>query len=93
MGDLESLLPGGKGVWIPIDHGVSDFPVNGLENLDEFIHLLCIFPYCPDVFGVIPRLVDKVSPPISTARQRHAGEKRSHSFPVCMSFARFSPRL
>ena len=22
---LERLLPGGKGVWIPIDHGASDF--------------------------------------------------------------------
>ncbi len=37
MGDIESLLPNGKGVWIPIDHGVSDYPVVGLENLDDLI--------------------------------------------------------
>ena len=37
MSDKEAILPGGKGVWIPIDHGVSDFPVEGLENLEELI--------------------------------------------------------
>ena len=37
MSEIDTLLPGGKGVWIPIDHGVSDFPVNGLENLDQII--------------------------------------------------------
>ena len=37
MSDKDTLLPGGKGVWIPIDHGVSDFPVKGLENLDMLI--------------------------------------------------------
>ncbi len=40
MSDTEALLPGGKGVWIPIDHGVSDFPVNGLENLDQLIECI-----------------------------------------------------
>ena len=29
---LEKLLPNGKGVWIPMDHGVSDYPENGLED-------------------------------------------------------------
>ena len=37
MGDADSLLPNGKGVWIPIDHGVSDYPVQGLEDLDDLI--------------------------------------------------------
>jgi DhnA family fructose-bisphosphate aldolase class Ia len=37
MGDADSLLPNGKGVWIPIDHGVSDYPVEGLEDLDKLI--------------------------------------------------------
>jgi len=37
MRDVESLLPNGKGVWIPIDHGVSDYPVTGLENLETLI--------------------------------------------------------
>ncbi|MDP6869165.1 MAG: 2-amino-3,7-dideoxy-D-threo-hept-6-ulosonate synthase [Candidatus Poseidoniaceae archaeon] len=40
MGGTDSILPGGKGVWIPIDHGVSDYPVNGLENLENLITLL-----------------------------------------------------
>ena len=40
MSDKETLLPKGKGVWIPIDHGVSDFPVNGLENLDQLIEAI-----------------------------------------------------
>jgi len=34
---LERLLPGGKGVWIPIDHGASDFPCPGLEDLEQTI--------------------------------------------------------
>ena len=37
MGDADSLLPNGKGVWIPIDHGVSDYPVEGVEDLDDLI--------------------------------------------------------
>ena len=34
---LDAILPNGKGVWIPIDHGVSDYSVQGLENLDQLI--------------------------------------------------------
>lgn len=37
MRGIDSILPNGKGVWIPIDHAVSDYPVNGLENLDDLI--------------------------------------------------------
>ena len=33
---LERLLPGGKGVWIPMDHGASSFPVDGLTDT-EFV--------------------------------------------------------
>jgi len=40
MSEVNSLLPNGRGVWIPIDHGVSDFPVEGLENLEELISKL-----------------------------------------------------
>ena len=37
MGDklssrMETILPGGKGVWIPMDHGASRFPEPGLED-------------------------------------------------------------
>ena len=33
---LERILPGGKGVWIPMDHGASSFPVEGLTDT-EFV--------------------------------------------------------
>ena len=34
---LDEILPNGKGVWIPIDHGVTDFPCEGLENIEQTI--------------------------------------------------------
>ena len=37
---LERLLPKGRGVWIPIDHGASDFPVEGLVDTEETIKAL-----------------------------------------------------
>ena len=32
---LERLLPGGRGVWVPVDHAVSDGPLRGLDDLAE----------------------------------------------------------
>jgi DhnA family fructose-bisphosphate aldolase class Ia len=40
MSEVDTLLPNGRGVWIPIDHGVSDYPTEGLENLEELISKL-----------------------------------------------------
>tara|TARA_B110001452_G_scaffold80159_1_gene65577 strand:- start:391 stop:1188 length:798 start_codon:yes stop_codon:yes gene_type:complete len=37
---LDSLLPNGRGVWIPIDHGASDFPVDGLTDTEHVIQSL-----------------------------------------------------
>jgi len=37
---LEQLLPGGRGVWIPIDHGASDFPIPGLTDTEGVIKSL-----------------------------------------------------
>tara|TARA_B100000459_G_scaffold134681_1_gene90473 strand:- start:1259 stop:2056 length:798 start_codon:yes stop_codon:yes gene_type:complete len=37
---LKSLLPNGRGVWIPIDHGASDFPVEGLTDTKNVIRAL-----------------------------------------------------
>ena len=37
---LKSLLPNGRGVWIPIDHGASDFPVEGLIDTENVINAL-----------------------------------------------------
>ena len=37
---LAKLLPNGRGVWIPIDHGASDYPNPGLADLDGLIRAL-----------------------------------------------------
>tara|TARA_X000001036_G_scaffold55321_1_gene44943 strand:- start:131 stop:928 length:798 start_codon:yes stop_codon:yes gene_type:complete len=34
---LDKVLPNGKGVWVPIDHGVTDFPCEGLANIKQTI--------------------------------------------------------
>ena len=37
---MAKILPGGRGVWVPIDHGVTDFPCIGLENVEATISSL-----------------------------------------------------
>jgi len=37
---LSKLLPNGRGVWIPIDHGVSDYPIEGLRDTEATIKSL-----------------------------------------------------
>ncbi len=37
---LKQLLPTGRGVWIPIDHGASDWPVPGLSDVGELVSAL-----------------------------------------------------
>ncbi|MBS71888.1 MAG: fructose-bisphosphate aldolase [Thermoplasmata archaeon] len=34
---LKRLLPTGRGVWIPIDHGASDWPVDGLQDIGTLV--------------------------------------------------------
>ena len=34
---LSKLLPGGRGVWIPMDHGLSGYPEQGLDQMDLVI--------------------------------------------------------
>ncbi len=34
---LERLLPNGRGVWIPMDHGLSGYPEDGLDRMDSVI--------------------------------------------------------
>ena len=34
---LERLLPNGRGIWIPMDHGLSGYPEDGLNRMDEVI--------------------------------------------------------
>jgi len=37
---MAKILPHGKGVWVPIDHGVTDFPCAGLEDIEATIKSL-----------------------------------------------------
>ena len=37
---MQKILPNGRGVWIPIDHGGSDFPVEGLVEIESTIKSL-----------------------------------------------------
>ena len=34
---LARILPGGKGVWIPMDHGASNYPEQGLQDMDSVV--------------------------------------------------------
>ncbi|DAC60251.1 MAG TPA: fructose-bisphosphate aldolase, partial [Candidatus Poseidoniaceae archaeon] len=37
---MAEILPNGRGVWVPIDHGVTDFPCPGLVDLEATINAL-----------------------------------------------------
>ena len=37
---MAEILPNGKGVWVPIDHGVTDFPCEGLGDIEQTIKSL-----------------------------------------------------
>ena len=37
---LERLLPNGRGVWIPMDHGLSGYPEDGLNRMNEVVDAL-----------------------------------------------------
>jgi len=34
---LARILPGGRGVWIPLDHGASNYPEQGLQDMDSLV--------------------------------------------------------
>ena len=34
---LAKILPNGRGVWIPMDHGISAYPEKGLENMNHVV--------------------------------------------------------
>ena len=62
---LDALLPGGRGVWVPIDHGASDWPVPGLQDLDRLVSELASGGADAIVAqkGVISHLLRAASPP------------------------------
>ena len=79
MSDKETLLPKGKGVWIPIDHGVSDFPVNGLENLDQLIEAISHADAIVAQKGVVSHYCSSNANFVAhlSVSTRHAGERNS----------------
>ena len=79
MSDRETLLPNGKGVWIPIDHGVSDFPVNGLENLDQLIEAISHADAIVAQKGVVSHYSSSNANFVAhlSVSTRHAGERSS----------------
>ena len=34
---LETILPNGRGVWVPMDHSASSFPEQGLLDSDKAV--------------------------------------------------------
>ena len=34
---LQRLLPNGRGVWIPMDHGLSGYPEDGLDRMNTVV--------------------------------------------------------
>lgn len=79
MRDIESLLPDGKGVWIPIDHGVSDYPVKGLENLESLIQSISHADAIVAQKGVVSRYASIGANMVShlSVSTRHAGSRSS----------------
>ena len=79
MSKKETLLPGGKGVWIPIDHGVSDFPVEGLENLDELIEAISHADAIVAQKGVVSHYSSSKANFVAhlSVSTRHAGDRSS----------------
>ena len=37
---LDTLLPNGRGVWVPIDHAVSNYPIPGLNDIGQIIEFI-----------------------------------------------------
>ncbi len=56
---MAKILPAGKGVWVPIDHGVTDFPCQGLEDIETTI--LALIAGEADVIIAHKGVVDKFS--------------------------------
>jgi len=73
-------MPDGKGVWVPIDHTVSDFPVKGLKNIKAAIKHLCEADALVAHKGVVSAFADSSEAPFImhlSASTRHSGNRSS----------------
>ena len=84
MAGINDLLPNGKGVWVPIDHGVSDYPVEGLTDIDGIIANLSSADAIIAHKGIVTRYSSKFSRFIAhlSASTRHGGDE--NSLKVCV---------
>ena len=77
---LEELLPGGKGLWIPVDHGVSGWPERGLEDMEGLLPSLAAAGADAIIAhkGVVSRFSDQVNMLMHiSASTIHGGEHAS----------------
>ncbi len=75
---LSKLLPDGKGLWVPIDHPVSDFPIKGLKNIKAAVRPLSGADALVAHKGVVSKYSDNFTTPFVmhlSASTRHGGEK------------------
>ena len=79
MAEINSLLPGGKGLWIPIDHGVSDYPVAGLEDIDGLLQKISSADAIIAHKGLVSKYSSKYPNLIAhlSASTRHGGKESS----------------
>ena len=84
MAGIDDLLPNGRGVWVPIDHGVSDYPVEGLTDLNGIIADLSNADAIIAHKGVVSKYSSKFSKFIAhlSASTRHGGDE--NSLKVCV---------
>lgn len=61
---LNELLPNGRGVWIPVDHGASQFPSSGLENMTDLYSKLGAVDAVVAQKGVVSHLSTFTGPPL-----------------------------
>jgi len=76
---LNLLLPGGKALWVPIDHSVSNYPIKGLSNIDEIIDSLSNVDAIVAHKGVVSHFSSKKTPPFImhiSASTIHGGDKK-----------------
>ena len=77
MAEMNRLLPGGKGLWIPIDHGVSDYPVDGLEDIDGLLQKISSADAIVAHKGLVSKYSNKYPNLIAhlSASTRHGGKE------------------
>ena len=75
---LSILLPDGKGLWVPIDHAVTNYPIKGLTKIEDTINLLSNVDAIVAHKGVVSHFASELNPPFVmhiSASTIHAGDE------------------